>query len=235
MQLSPRAYKLVTSAICFAALLVVAELISIQAEETRLPIWFYVIFFVAVMSAVWLMMTHLFTQETALRNSRADMLAVLGAVDDGFITLDVDGRIKHFSEAARRIFDCTLDDIRDMPFEELFATESRPASRDALAQMMADESDEMMDFDLDLAGVRAYGNAFPLRIAKAKRSRSAVRDMVIMVRDMSEQFRLDRLKQEFVSTISHQLRTPLTSIQGSLGLIRAGVVGEVPEKMAGMI
>jgi len=44
MQLSPRAYKLVTSAICFAALLVVAELISIQAEETRLPIWFYVIF-----------------------------------------------------------------------------------------------------------------------------------------------------------------------------------------------
>lgn len=39
---------------------------------------------------------------------------------------------------------------------------------------------------------------------------------------------VERLKDEFVSTVSHELRTPLTSIRGALGLLRAGVMGELP-------
>lgn len=42
-------------------------------------------------------------------------------------------------------------------------------------------------------------------------------------------------KSQFVSTVSHELRTPLTSIKGSLDLINTGALGEVPEKMQGLI
>ena len=49
--------------------------------------------------------------------------------------------------------------------------------------------------------------------------------------DISEQIRVDKMKDEFVSTISHELRTPLTSIKGSLELINSGVMGEVNKKM----
>ena len=38
---------------------------------------------------------------------------------------------------------------------------------------------------------------------------------------------LDQLKDNFVSTVSHELRAPLTSIKGSVGLILDGMVGEV--------
>lgn len=38
---------------------------------------------------------------------------------------------------------------------------------------------------------------------------------------------VERLKDEFISTISHELRTPLTGIQGALGLVVNGVAGEV--------
>ena len=49
-----------------------------------------------------------------------------------------------------------------------------------------------------------------------------------VVRDISERKRLDELKSQFLSTVSHELRTPLTSIRGSLGLVAAGVTGELP-------
>ncbi|WP_448561266.1 PAS domain S-box protein [Trichothermofontia sp.] len=49
-------------------------------------------------------------------------------------------------------------------------------------------------------------------------------------RDITEQTRIERLKDEFVSMVSHELRTPLTSIRGSLGLILGGVSGDVPEQ-----
>ncbi len=48
-----------------------------------------------------------------------------------------------------------------------------------------------------------------------------------IMRDISAWKALDRLKNEFVSTVSHELRTPLTSIRGALGLLDAGVSGEL--------
>jgi CheY-like chemotaxis protein len=45
--------------------------------------------------------------------------------------------------------------------------------------------------------------------------------------DVSQRQEVERMKQDFVSTISHELRTPLTSIRGSLGLLASGVLGEL--------
>ena len=53
--------------------------------------------------------------------------------------------------------------------------------------------------------------------------------------DVSQRKEVERLKSEFVSTVSHELRTPLTSIKGSLGLIKAGAVGEIPEAQRSML
>ena len=39
-----------------------------------------------------------------------------------------------------------------------------------------------------------------------------------------------QIKSEFLSTISHELRTPMTSIRGSLDLVCGGAMGEIPEK-----
>ncbi|AOZ02101.1 histidine kinase [Cupriavidus sp. USMAHM13] len=52
----------------------------------------------------------------------------------------------------------------------------------------------------------------------------------LVLRDLSERRRLERLKDEFLSTISHELRTPLTSVLGALGLLAGGAAGELPEQ-----
>jgi signal transduction histidine kinase/DNA-binding response OmpR family regulator len=41
---------------------------------------------------------------------------------------------------------------------------------------------------------------------------------------------LDTVRDEFISTVSHELRTPLTSIRGALGLLSAGLLGNVDAK-----
>jgi PAS domain S-box-containing protein len=43
---------------------------------------------------------------------------------------------------------------------------------------------------------------------------------------------LDQLKDNFVSTVSHELRAPLTSIKGSVSMILNGMVGEVDPKVS---
>jgi signal transduction histidine kinase len=43
------------------------------------------------------------------------------------------------------------------------------------------------------------------------------------------------MKDELLSIVSHELRTPLTSLRGSLGLLAAGLVGEMPRRAKRML
>jgi signal transduction histidine kinase/DNA-binding response OmpR family regulator len=54
-------------------------------------------------------------------------------------------------------------------------------------------------------------------------------------RILSQRSDLDSLKDEFISTVSHELRTPLTSIRGALGLLSAGLLGNVDAKAQNLL
>jgi PAS domain S-box-containing protein len=54
--------------------------------------------------------------------------------------------------------------------------------------------------------------------------------MFSVVHDITERKEVERLKQEFVAMVSHDLRTPLTSLQGTLALIRKGTYGSLSEQ-----
>ncbi len=58
---------------------------------------------------------------------------------------------------------------------------------------------------------------------------------VAVSRNISERKEIEKRKTEFVATVSHELRTPLTSIKGALGLLAAGVGGDVSSKHKAMI
>ncbi|MCC7530405.1 MAG: hypothetical protein IT342_17910 [Candidatus Melainabacteria bacterium] len=53
--------------------------------------------------------------------------------------------------------------------------------------------------------------------------------IVAIVQDISKRKQLERVKQQFVSMVSHDVRTPLASVTSALSLIVTGVKGNVPE------
>ena len=48
----------------------------------------------------------------------------------------------------------------------------------------------------------------------------------------SELAQLNRLKDEFLATVSHELKTPLTTIKGFVSVILSGEVGPLNEQQA---
>ncbi|TQR21077.1 ATP-binding protein [Psychrobacillus vulpis] len=45
-------------------------------------------------------------------------------------------------------------------------------------------------------------------------SKESVRGAVVVLRDMTEQHRLDKMRSDFVANVSHELRTPISMLQG---------------------
>jgi len=86
-------------------------------------------------------------------------------------------------------------------------------------------------------GVRSNGERFPMRLSLSplRDGTGKVEGFVGIGTDLTDTKRAEKLKSEFVSVVSHELRTPLTSIRGALGLVEAGVAGEMSPKVAQMV
>jgi PAS domain S-box-containing protein len=58
---------------------------------------------------------------------------------------------------------------------------------------------------------------------------------VASLRDISERKRIERLKDDFISTVSHELRSPLTSIIGALRLLSGRTAGQLNEQATRLV
>ena len=53
---------------------------------------------------------------------------------------------------------------------------------------------------------------------------------LVLLNDISDRIEQEKRKSAFISTVSHELRSPLTSIKGAMGLLLSQSAGELPEK-----
>lgn len=59
--------------------------------------------------------------------------------------------------------------------------------------------------------------------------------IVASLRDISERKRIERLKDDFISTVSHELRSPLTSIVGALRLLSGRTTGQMNDQSTRLV
>lgn len=61
-------------------------------------------------------------------------------------------------------------------------------------------------------------------------SKDSVRGAVVVLRDMTEQHRLDKMRSDFIANVSHELRTPISMLHGYSEAIIDGVVTTEEDK-----
>ena len=78
------------------------------------------------------------------------------------------------------------------------------------------------------------GTHYEVRIQKVS-TFAGQQKLLVVLRDTSEQAEIERVKAELLSTISHELRTPMTSIKGAMGLLLSNAAGDLPQKARDML
>jgi CheY-like chemotaxis protein len=74
---------------------------------------------------------------------------------------------------------------------------------------------------------KLFDRSIHLSVNPVAEASGALRGVVLVLRDITEQKLLEERKDEFVQMVSHELRTPLTSITGALDLVLNHITGEV--------
>ena len=139
-------------------------------------------------------------QNVALEQERS--VAILSNIADGIVAVDRDGRVVLWNAAAER--------ITDVPAEE--ALHRLPV--DVLQREL--ESGEEAPTGERLVSIRRGGEEVWLSLTEAvmRDPTGAVAGRIFAFRDISSERVVEQMKSEFVSSVSRELRSPLTSIYG---------------------
>ena len=139
-----------------------------------------------------------------LARDRARLEAVLSDMVEGVIVVNEQGQVQIANEAARRLLRLDASPI-GRRYVELIR---HPDIAQQITQALQGERPG----GLELAFGRDAGQTFIARCSPAITPGS--RGAVLVLHDITDLRRADRIRRDFVANVSHELRTPLTAIRG---------------------
>jgi PAS domain S-box-containing protein len=116
--------------------------------------------------------------------------------------------------AAQRTFQYTRDEITNQPVRILFA-EDGDSGEDLLHVI----KEKALGRIVHRTAVRKDAESFDAEISATPLQTLEGPRYLVIVLDVTERTQLEKMKQEFVAMVSHDLRQPLTSLKGAVALV----------------
>ena len=170
---------------------------------------------------------HLIQLRNDLASEKNKMETIINSMTDGMIYFNVDGAMEVANPVAARLFPGVLD--KDSPSLRDF---SEVLGIDRIAEYTgAGKACEAFEAEIG-------SETYRVRLACVTDSGGENAGMLMLLTDITQDKKYEKLKSEFTSMISHELRTPLTSIRAAVdNLVRGnlGTVNDSQRKFLGLI
>ena len=148
----------------------------------------------------------------ALSDGKQQLELILEAMGQGVMVLDRSGRITLTNSAVLRVLGTDRDLIGKTPLEVL----RRPELENAVKAILAGEPAQTLEIN---AGNNRILQA---SVAPVTNAAGVVNSAVVVFHDFTEIRRGERMRRDFVANVSHEFKTPLTSIRGYTETLLAG-------------
>mgnify|MGYP001032083039 CR=1 FL=1 len=151
--------------------------------------------------------------------------AILQGMAELLIAVDIQGRIMSLNRKTEEVLGIGREELLGRVVEEVIDAELAAGST-LPCRMTLESGEPALDVTYTLNSVTGkipvLASASPLRD-----SSGTLIGSVEIIRDISSLKALEREREDFVSMLSHDLKNPITSIVGSLDLVREGRLGPI--------
>jgi len=138
----------------------------------------------------------------ALNQEKENLTSILSSMADGVITFKIDGTILATNPPANRFMQLwCLDNNLNVDEPEA------PTELKNLFQLSVETEQENI-------GEMTIGDHYWVVIVSPLYNNENIRGAVAVLRDMTEEKKLEKMRNDFIANVSHELRTPISMLQG---------------------
>ncbi len=153
------------------------------------------------------------TAELSMEMGRLE--TILTSMAEGVLVTDKENRVILFNPAAQNIFDLVPFRVVGQPIEQVCAVGEFSLLLGCIREIReSGEPDACRQEEMEVKGKKLKINLCPMTDDAGEFA-----GVVMSIRDVTAEEEVDRMKTDFISTVSHELKTPLTSMKGSLQLL----------------
>lgn len=162
--------------------------------------------------------------------------AIVEGIADAVIVFDVEDRVTNANPAVEHVLGLPIRSFLNARLHDVVAQEDgNEVAESALAVFTAfisskqkiQQGTPLAECQFELSGKTINASFAPV----AQREGEPL-SIVAVFRDVTRQARIDRLKEEFISVAAHELKTPMTALQGYTELLLSESVGRVTPMQA---
>lgn len=148
----------------------------------------------------------------ALSDGKQQLELILEAMEQGVMVLDREARITLTNSSLRRVLGTERDLSRRTPLEVL----RRPELDEAVHVVLGTGTRRVLEIDAGNNRI-LQANVAPMTSAAGN-----VDSVVVVFNDLTDIRRTEQMRRDFVANVSHEFKTPLTSIRGYTETLLSG-------------
>ena len=162
----------------------------------------------------------------SLETNESTVNEILRNMNEGLVLIDTDLKVVQLNDASKKLFKSNMQtDYTGMDVVRLTRSQEVSTRLNDLIQTHKSSSFEIM---VDEDNLKIYLS--PIE------NGSALTGIIMLVLDVNDEKKAEKLRREFSANVSHELKSPLTSISGYAELIKNGMVKEEDiKKFSGII
>lgn len=140
--------------------------------------------------------------------------SIVKSISHGILAIDINGNVLLINEEARNIIKCSKDEIKEgkninqviKDGKILREISSFIGSKKTQMNQITNDEDIVYNIKLD-----------PVYLQSSK---NVIIGSIINIENVTEKVRLENMRSDFVANVTHELKTPLTSISGFVETLR---------------
>ncbi len=154
-----------------------------------------------------------------ISNEKSKLETIMKYMADGLIAVDLNGHIIHANAAAMSMLKISEEQINNEHYDKIMAKYSKALTLSAIKEKSSNW-DGYENFDYE-------NSTFFVRYARFMDEKNRDIGIILMIQDITERQKLENMQKEFVANVSHELKTPLTTIKSYTETLLDGAVNDL--------